>query len=248
MFTLIVLLTTLLAGCGPSRQEQEVARSEAHRAEAIAAGKVAEAEANARAAEAVAAQQTEQRRQEAIAAQAAADAAINANNAETEKRRLEALTAKAASDAAAAEALGDSNARIAESHDGYLIVASQQETVQALDYNKYRPLLIAIAGVLAVIGLLYGLKMWLDHRRKMKILDIQIIEIKEKYKPEPLPPSHQIPMAVQQYALDTNGAIVKAQDGSANFWVFVEGQREPVIFRPQLATQRLPARLTVGRP
>ena len=63
---------------------------------------------------------------------------------------------------------------------------------------------------------LVGLKLFFDWRRDMKVLGIQLEVIREQHKPQPprIPPERQIPVVVLQYALETGGEIMPAQDGT----------------------------------
>ncbi len=194
----------------------DVARYEAQAAQYRADGQIGVAQANA-AAQVAAAQ--------ANAAGVAAQAA-----AQTEQNRLDALAAQSA----AAAAIANSNAAIAQSENGYKIVKVQEETERAADFNQYLPIILILAGG--------GAWMFFDHRRKMKLMDIQKeLLIGQPQPARPIaPPDRQIPTGVTKFALAVGADlddIHETKDGSGDWFVYEpSGQRTRLAAQPKLLT------------
>jgi hypothetical protein len=164
-----------------------------------------------------------------LAAQAAAD---------TEQRRLDSLAAQAN----AAAAMANSNAAIAATDAGYKIVREEQETVRALNFNQYIPVILIVLAIL--IG--GGAWMFFDHRRKMKALKIEEEFLRSQRRPvQIIPPERQIPADVVRYALSVGVSdaedIQQAQDGSQDWFVYEPNKTRATRLKAQ------PKMLTVSR-
>ena len=205
-----------LAGC-----RSDVARYEAQAAQYRADGQIGAAQAAASAQIGVA-----QANAAGLAAQAAA---------QTEQNRFDALAAQSNASAA----IANSNAAIAQSENGYKIVKVQEETERASDFNQYLPIILIVGAIVAGGG---GW-MFFDHRRKMKLMDIQKeVLLGRPEPPQPIaPPERQIPVGVVRFALSVGASdIQEAQDGSRDWFVY-----EPNGRRTRLGAQ--PKLLTVSR-